>query len=124
MAPQTDNGKLFCCFYGLIAICVLGYTLTLVSEIFNAFVRRVNTKIDIPFMNEANENMVFLVFFVVLYVLFAALVVYLGYGQAGWSWLDCFYWAFTTFTTVGFGDYYIEGVGAFDSAVLARWLSI
>ena len=44
-----------------------------------------------------------------------------AYDQ-GWSYLECFYWTVVTFTTVGFGDYFIQGAGAFDSAVLGTCL--
>jgi hypothetical protein len=61
IAPVTAGGRTFCIFYAVVGIGLLGYTLAIISEIFNGIVKRVNRRIDLPYFSEESENTIFMV---------------------------------------------------------------
>ena len=87
---------------------LLGYTLAVISDVFNSVVKLVNRRFDLPVLSEESENTVFMVFLLFLYLFGSAAIVWGSYGQ-DWSYFECFYFNFISYSTIGFGDYYLSG---------------
>ena len=110
IVPKTVQGRLFCVLYALIGIP--GTCLTLkaigdkITEIFTELIIIFENRLLKKTRPEKMELKVTLttIFLTVIFLLpLMALVVKVRHNE--WTFIECFYFTFTTLSTIGFGDY-------------------
>ncbi|XP_042855277.1 open rectifier potassium channel protein 1-like isoform X2 [Penaeus japonicus] len=107
MSPATPWGRVFCIIYALIGVPLNGILVTVLADIFsnkivNSHVRARAKRYE-SWLGVATDAVLYLVpGFIVFLVIPAAVLLAV---EEGWSYVDSFYFAFITLTTVGFGDY-------------------
>lgn len=111
IVPKTVGGRLFCIVYAFIGIpgtCLtlkaLGDKISEVVSILIAVVERRLLKRKRPTKIQLKTTLfnLFLTAFVVLPLCTA--IVYMREANQ-WTYFDCFYFTFTTLTTIGYGDF-------------------
>lgn len=107
MSPATPWGRVFCILYALVGVPLNGILVAVLADIFSSKVVnshvRARAKRYESRLGVATDAVLYLVpgFIVFLFVPAAVLLVV----EEGWNYLDSFYFAFITLTTIGFGDY-------------------
>ncbi|XP_064096822.1 potassium channel subfamily K member 10-like [Macrobrachium nipponense] len=108
MSPATAWGKIFCILYATVGVPLNGIVIATLADFFSAKV--VNSRVrarakryQSSWLAVAADTICYLLpGFVVFLVIPAAILVAV---EKGWDYLDSFYYAFITLTTIGFGDY-------------------
>ena len=111
IVPKTVQGRLFCVLYALIGIpgtCLtlksIGDKITeLFTKLITNFEKRVLKRSHLTQKVELKVAMTTIVVTVLCLLPLMGLLVYLRHK--GWSYIECFYFTFTTLSTIGFGDY-------------------
>ncbi|XP_069986607.1 uncharacterized protein [Penaeus vannamei] len=107
MSPATPWGRVFCILYALVGVPLNGILVAVLADIFSSKVVnshvRARAKRYESRLGVATDAVLYLVpgFIVFLFVPAAVLLAV----EDGWSFIDSFYFAFITLTTIGFGDY-------------------
>lgn len=121
VAPVTTGGRVFTIFFAVFSVALLGYTLAVVSDVFNSIVKNLNRAVDLPYFSEESENTIFFVVLLSVYMFGTAGLVYGTYDQ-GWTFFEAFYFNFISYSTIGFGDYYLIGETATSGFVMLQAL--
>lgn len=108
MSPSTAWGKIFCILYATVGVPLNGIVIATLADFFSAKV--VNSRVrarakryQSSWLAVAADAICYLLpGFVIFLVIPAAILVAV---EEGWDYLDSFYYAFITLTTIGFGDY-------------------
>ncbi|KAL4239015.1 hypothetical protein ACF0H5_003719 [Mactra antiquata] len=103
ISPSTFNGRLFCIFYAIVGIPLLGLFFTaLGSKIFIPFKK---------FKDRSKTTVEKIIKSVIVSLLGFSLLIFLpAYGfhrQEGWTYFDSVYYCVITLTTIGFGDFVV-----------------
>lgn len=103
ISPSTRNGQLFCIFYAIIGIPLVGVFLVAIGK-----------KLSIPvtkFKNRSKNKYARVAKSVVIALLGFALLLFLPafgfYRAESWSMFEAIYYGVITLTTVGFGDFVV-----------------
>lgn len=103
ISPSTRNGQIFCIFYAIIGIPLVGVFLAVIGQKLSTPVKK--------FKNQSKNRYVRVVKSVVIAIIgFAVLVLLpaIGFHRAEkWTIFEAIYYAVITLTTVGFGDYVV-----------------
>ena len=111
IVPKTVQGRLFCVLYALIGIpgtCLtlksIGDKITeLFTKLITNFEKRVLKRSHLTQKVELKVAMTTIVVTVLCLLPLMALLVHVRHKE--WSYIECFYFTFTTLSTIGFGDY-------------------
>ncbi|XP_037788183.1 uncharacterized protein LOC119583662 [Penaeus monodon] len=107
MSPATPWGRVFCIAYALFGVPLNGILVAVLADIFSCKV--VNSRVRArakryeSWMGVATDTVLYLMPGLVVFLVVPAAVL-LAFEE-GWSFIDSFYFAFITLTTIGFGDY-------------------
>ncbi|XP_042894140.1 uncharacterized protein LOC122267977 isoform X2 [Penaeus japonicus] len=107
MSPATPWGRVFCIIYALFGVPLNGILIAVLADIFsnkivNSHVRARAKRYE-SWLGVATDAVLYLVpGFIVFLVIPAAVLLAV---EDDWNYLDSFYFAFITLTTIGFGDY-------------------
>ena len=108
--PKTVLGRLFCVVYALIGIPGTCLTLKSIEDKITDLFTELITIFEKRLLKRPRPQNVELkvalttIFLTVIFLLpLMALVVKVRHGE--WSYIECFYFTFTTLSTIGFGDY-------------------
>ncbi|XP_037788177.1 open rectifier potassium channel protein 1-like [Penaeus monodon] len=107
MSPATPWGRVFCIAYALFGVPLNGILVAVLADIFSC--KMVNSRVRArakryeSWMGVATDTVLYLVPGFILFLVVPAAVL-LAFEE-GWNYLDSFYFAFITLTTIGFGDY-------------------
>ncbi|XRA96406.1 potassium channel [Pycnococcus provasolii] len=102
IVPFTEDGRLFLVLFSLIGLGLHGMILIRDAVVFNRASGFLNELMDLPFFSEQYENVILISFFAALYiVVYSQIMEHL----VGWSLSDCYYYAWISFTTIGYGDF-------------------
>ncbi|XP_063591678.1 open rectifier potassium channel protein 1-like [Penaeus indicus] len=107
MSPATPWGRVFCIVYALFGVPLNGILVAVLADIFsgkvvNSRVREQAKRYE-SWAGVAIDTVLYLVPGFILFLVVPAAVL-LAFEE-GWNYLDSFYFAFITLTTIGFGDY-------------------
>ncbi|XP_068235361.1 potassium channel subfamily K member 2-like [Palaemon carinicauda] len=108
MSPSTAWGKVFCILYATVGVPLNGIVIATLADFFstkvvNSRVRARAKRYQSSWMAVAADAICYLLpGFIIFLVLPSAVLVAV---EQGWDYLDSFYYAFITLTTIGFGDY-------------------
>lgn len=109
--PSTQSGKIFCLIYALFGIPMTGVLLGAIGGLFSkCFMVRIrqirrkynktmNAKIILQYLETG------VLFFLPWFMVFLVIPSLIFVAIERWSFLESFYYAFITLTTIGFGDY-------------------
>ena len=111
IVPKTVQGRLFCVLYVLIGIpgtCLtlksIGDKITeLFTKLITNFEKRILKRSHLTQKVELKVATTTIVVTVVCLLPLMALLVHVRHKE--WSYIECFYFTFTTLSTIGFGDY-------------------
>ncbi|KAK7071670.1 hypothetical protein SK128_027907 [Halocaridina rubra] len=106
MSPATPWGRIFCIVYATIGVPLNGIVIASLADLFSSKVinsrMRARAKRYESWVGIAADAALFLLpGFVVFLIIPAAILVA---AEEDWNYLDSFYYAFITLTTIGFGD--------------------
>ena len=110
IVPKTVLGRLFCVVYALIGIPGTCLTLKAIGDKITELFTKLITLFEKRILKRPRSQNVELkvalttIFLTVIFLLpLMALVVKVRHDE--WSYIECFYFTFTTLSTIGFGDY-------------------
>lgn len=102
VVPFTEDGRLFLVLFSLIGLGLHGMILIRDAVVINRASGFLNELMDLPFFSEQYENVILISFFAALYIIvYSQIMEHLE----GWSLSDCYYYAWISFTTIGYGDF-------------------
>eukprot|EP00095_Tigriopus_kingsejongensis_P005365 maker-scaffold34_size539781-snap-gene-3.22 protein:Tk05365 transcript:maker-scaffold34_size539781-snap-gene-3.22-mRNA-1 annotation:"open rectifier potassium channel protein 1" len=113
--PQTEAGKWVCIFYSLLGVIINGVVIGSLATFFGARINKLKQRTKLKNQRKKSHGRKRRYAHLFLEVLFylipgLALFVFIPAGilcsiEDGWTYLDSFYYAIVTLTTIGFGDY-------------------
>ncbi|KAK3884066.1 hypothetical protein Pcinc_011632 [Petrolisthes cinctipes] len=107
MAPKTPYGRVVCILYATLGVPLNGILIAALADIFSAkliiwdvkrWAERYRNSVQV-----AVDAVLYLVPGLLIFLVVPSFVIMMV--EEGWSYLDCFYYAFITLTTIGFGDH-------------------
>lgn len=110
ITPETEDGRTFLMLYGLLGIGLHGMILIRDAVVINRISDYLNARMDLPYFSERYENVILISSFALgQIILYAA---FMGHME-DWSYADSIYYAWVSFTTIGYGDYAPTTRGAY-----------
>ena len=126
LVPRTTNGRLFCIFYAFLGIPIACLALKSIAErimLMEVFLIKVMWKY---FSKKDQVRSVHFKSIILNFLLTVTAVLLLAFmaniKRREWSYFECIYFSFITFTTIGFGDYiptYGEAFSEYDILIVA-----
>ncbi|XP_045592895.2 potassium channel subfamily K member 2 isoform X1 [Procambarus clarkii] len=121
MYPATSGGRIFCIVYAFVGVPFNGILVASLADLFsskvvNLQVRKYAKRYQ-SWVKVAADTLLYMVPGMVVFLIVPAAV--LTQVEEDWSYLDAFYFAFITLTTIGFGDHV---AGMQEKAQVWLWL--
>ena len=111
IVPTTKDSKIFFFFFSIISICGAGTVLRSVGEILILLMHRLIGKVERLLFGSSTKNYLSLkctCLMTLLLMLFITVTATVRHHM-GDDWLDAYYVAFQSYTTIGFGDFEERG---------------
>jgi len=109
ITPSTRSGQWFCIFYVLMGIPVLslffGLTGYYLTQLIRMFLLKVETWFNTRLNIYCKQVLALVLIWIVGWVCLALYALWISCSMSHWSFGESVYYSFTTFSTIGFGDY-------------------
>lgn len=111
LSPITEGAQVFCIFYSIVGVPLTGILIAAFGDVFSSVLLKAHERSKNERFNSTFALVVNTIFYLIpgtIVFLFLPSVVF-AYLE-DWSYLQSFYYAFITLTTIGFGDYVAGGI--------------
>ena len=111
ITPQTSDGQLLCIFVCLIGIPLSLLTLKSVGQLVAHRIRTVVTTFERKVLNRQDVKHVKTKSAVILFLIMVFSIIVYGrllMRSQNWTFVQCVYFCFVSFSTIGFGDFFVS----------------